>query len=110
MLDSLFTEGIDMTYAIFCVEKTQASKINKILRDDLISRQSILVRDATALNIEKDVRYVLIEGNEDALKKAEELFLETGKKIADEDAKSIYDKIKAEESDVAEGVGFIFGD
>lgn len=99
-----------MSYAIFCVEKTQASKINKILRDDLISRQSILVRDATALNIEKDVRYVLIEGTEDALKKAEELFSETGKKIADEDAKTIYNKIKSEEQDVATGVGLIFGD
>jgi hypothetical protein len=102
--------GIDMSYAIFCVEKTQASKINKILRDDLISRQSILVRDATALNIEKDVRYVLIEGTDDALKKAEELFTETGKKLEEGDAKTIYDKIKSEESDVASGVGFIFGD
>ncbi len=99
-----------MHYAIFCVEKTQTSKINKILRDDLISRQSILVRDATALDIEKDVRYVLIEGTDDALKKAEELFTETGKKLEEGDAKTIYDKIKSEESDVASGVGFIFGD
>jgi hypothetical protein len=99
-----------MSYAIFCVEKTQASKINQILRDDLISRQSILIRDASALNIEKDVRYVLIEGSDEALKKAEELFTETGKKIGEDDAKSIYSKIKNEEEDVASGVGFIFGD
>ncbi len=99
-----------MNYAIFCVEKTEASKINKILRDDLISRQSISIRDANALNIEKDVRYVLIEGNEDALKKADELFSETGKKLGEKDAKTIYDMIKTEESDAATGVGFIFGD
>jgi hypothetical protein len=99
-----------MSYAIFSVEKTQASKINKILKDDLISRQSISIRDASVLNIEKDVRYVLIEGSDDAIKKAEEMFSEVGKKEDDEEAKNIYDKIKSEEGDVASGVGMIFGD
>ncbi|UCE38291.1 MAG: hypothetical protein JSW00_03375 [Thermoplasmata archaeon] len=99
-----------MSYAIFSVEKTQASKINKILKDDLISRQSISVRDAKALSIEKDVRYVLIEGTDEAIAKADELFSEVGKKEDEEEAKNIYDKIKSEESDVATGVGMIFGD
>lgn len=99
-----------MSYAVFSVEKTQASKINKILKDDLISRQSISVRDASALNIDKDVRYVIIEGTDEALKKAEELFVEAGKKEDDEEAKAIYDKIKSQEGEVAQGVGLIFGD
>ena len=84
-----------MSYAIFSVEKTQASKINKILKDDLISRQSISIRDASVLDIEKDVRYVLIEGSDDAIKKAEEMFSDVGKKEGDEEAKNIYDKIKS---------------
>ncbi len=99
-----------MSYAVFSVEKTQASKINKILKDDLISRQSISIRDASALNIDKDVRYVVIEGSDEAIKKAEELFGEAGKKEDEEYAKSIYDKIKSQEGDVAQGVGMIFGD
>ena len=99
-----------MSYVIFSVDKSQVSKVNQILRDDLVSRQSIALRDASALNIEKDVRYVLIEGTDEAMKKAEELFAEVGKKEEGEEAKSIYDKIKNEESEVAEGVGFIFGD
>jgi hypothetical protein len=99
-----------MNYAVFSVEKTQASKINQILKDDLISRQSISVRDASALNIEKDVRYVLIEGTDDAIEKANQLFLEVGKKEGVEEAKGIYEKIKSEESDAASGVGLIFGD
>ena len=99
-----------MSYVIFGVDKTQVSKVNQILRDDLVSRQSIVLRDASALNIEKDVRYVLIEGTDEAIKKAEELFAEVGKKEDDEEAKNIYNKIKSEENDVAEGVGFIFGD
>ncbi len=99
-----------MSYVIFSVEKTQVSKVNQILRDDMVSRQSIVLRDASALNIEKDVRYVLIEGTDEAIKKAEELFAEVGKKEDEDEAKNIYNKIKSEESDVAEGVGFIFGD
>lgn len=99
-----------MSYVIFSVERSQVSKVNQILRDDLVSRQSITMRDASALKIEKDVRYVLIEGTEEALKKAEELFADVGKKEDDEEAKNIYSKLKSEESDVAEGVGLIFGD
>ena len=99
-----------MNYVIFSVDKTQVSKVNQILRDDLVSRQSIVLRDASALNIEKDVRYVLIEGTDEAIKKAEELFAEVGKKEDDEEAKNIYNKIKTEESDAAVGVGLIFGD
>ncbi|UCE73541.1 MAG: hypothetical protein JSV56_11010 [Methanomassiliicoccales archaeon] len=102
--------GIGMNYAIFSVDKSQASKINKILKDDLISRQSIFIRDAQALSIDKDVRYVLIEGSDEAIKKAEELFKDAGKKEDEAEAKSIYNKIKNEESDVAQGVGLIFGD
>ncbi|UCF08583.1 MAG: hypothetical protein JSW28_02525 [Thermoplasmata archaeon] len=99
-----------MNYVIFSVDKSHVSKINQILRDDLVSRQSISVRDASALNIEKDIRYVLIEGTDEAIKKAEELFTDIGTKEDEEEAKTIYNKIKSEESDVAEGVGFIFGD
>jgi hypothetical protein len=99
-----------MGYVIISVDKTHASKINTILKDDLISRQSIVIRDASAMNIEKDVRYVLIEGSEESLKKAEELFKEIGKIESGEDAKSIYSKIMGEETDVASGVGMLFGD
>ena len=99
-----------MSYVVFSVEKSQASKINKILKDDLVSRQSISVRDASALNINKDVRYVVIEGTDEALKKADELFSEVGKKENEEEAKNIYNKIKSEEGNVAQGVGLIFGD
>ncbi len=99
-----------MSYVIFSVDKSQVSKVNQILRDDMVSRQSIVMRDASALNIEKDVRYVLIEGTDEAIKKAEDLFAEVGKKEDDEEAKNIYNKIKSEESDAAEGVGLIFGD
>lgn len=99
-----------MVYAVFSVEKSNIEKANEVLKDDTVSRQSIAVRDATALEIKKDVRYILIEGSESALKKAEELFKNIGKKEDKKTAKQIYEKIKKEEENVAEGVGFVFGE
>lgn len=61
-------------YAIFSVEKSNIGKADEILKDDIVSRQSITIRDASALGIDSENRYILIEGNKDAIKKAEELF------------------------------------
>lgn len=97
-----------MVYAVFSVEKENLEKIDDVLKDELVSKQSIAIRDASALGLEKEVRYVLIEGNKEALKKAEELFKEIGEKEEEKEAKEVYGRIKEQEEDVAEGVGFIF--
>ena len=134
-------------YAVFSVEKNNIGKADEILKDDAVSRQSIAIRDASALGVDSENRYILIEGNEQAIKRAEELFKgieeklaeeeigkgveiepeeelleaseekaeeaskkEIGRKLPEKDASEIYDKIKKEEENVAEGVGFIFGE
>jgi len=98
--------GDVMAYAIFSVKKENIDKTVEILKDDVVSRQSIVVRDADALNIKKDVQLILIEGDQEAINRAEELLKGIGIKEKD---KNIYEKFKEEEKDVAEGVGFIFG-
>lgn len=97
-------------YKVFEIPRENVGKAKEILRDNTISRQSIAVRDATGLGIDKDLQYILIEGTEDALKRAEELFAEKDTGKLAEDGTEIYEKIKKEEETVAEGVGFIFGD
>ena len=99
-----------MVYIIFEVKKDQLGKVNELLKDDLVNRQSILTRDASALGIEKDVFYTKIEGNEDGLKRAEELGKEFEfVKLDEEEAKKIDAKIKEEEESAADGMGMIFG-
>ncbi len=99
-----------MAYVIFEVPSEQQSKINNLIKEDLISRQSILTRDAKALNIDKDVSYVKIEGSEDAIKKAEELAEELEfKKLDEKEASEINDKIREQEDSAADGMGMIFG-
>lgn len=99
-----------MTYVIITVPNENKNKIKEVLRDDIVSRQSITTRDASALKIEKEVQYVLIEGEESALDRAKELFKDLGTVEEGQAAEDIYSKFKADEEGAAVGVGFLFGD
>ncbi len=99
-----------MAYVIFSVPEENQNKIRTILQDDVVSRQSITTRTAAALEIDKKVHYVLIEGQESALARAKELFEEIATLEEGDNSEEIYEKIKSEEKDVATGVGFLFGD
>ena len=99
-----------MTYVIFEVKTEEVSKINQMLKDDLVSRQSILNRDASSLNIKKDVSYIKIEGSEEGLKKAKEIAKELKfKKLNNKESIEINIKIKEQEDSAADGMGMIFG-
>ncbi|MFQ6060813.1 MAG: hypothetical protein ACE5KV_05925 [Thermoplasmata archaeon] len=96
-------------YVLFKVPVEKRGKVNQLLKDDLVSRQSIIVRDASALMMEGKETYVLIEGSDEALKKAEELFEEIGEKLEGKEAEDIYSKIKEKEEDATGGMGLLFG-
>jgi hypothetical protein len=99
-----------MTYVIFEVKTENISKINDLLKDDLVSRQSILTRDSSSLNINKNVSYLKIEGSNEGLKKAEELAKEYEfKKLSNKEADEINKKIAEQEDSAADGMGMIFG-
>ena len=98
-----------MVYVIFEVKKEDSGKINTIIKDDLVSRQSIITRDASSLDIKGDCTFLKIEGSKDALKKAEELAKELGfKKLGDKKAKNVDEKIMAQDDSAASGMGMIF--
>ena len=98
-----------MVYVIFEVKSEDAGKINKIIKDDLVSRQSILTRDSSSLNIKGEFLYLKIEGSDAGIKKALELAKEHGlKKMDDKKAKNINDKIAEQEDSAATGMGMIF--
>lgn len=99
-----------MVYVIFEVKKEKLGKINELLKDDTVNRQSILTRDASSIGIDKDVTYLKIEGSEKGLKRAEELAEEYEfTKLSDANAKDVNQKIKEQEDQAADGMGMIFG-
>ncbi|WP_455393274.1 hypothetical protein [[Eubacterium] cellulosolvens] len=99
-----------MAYIIISVPNENKNKVKEVLRDDIISRQSITTRDASALKIEKEAQLILIEGEDNALERAKELFKDLGTLEEGQVAEDIYAKFKKDEEGAAAGVGFIFGD
>jgi len=97
-------------YIVFEVPKEKARQADKALKDNIVSRQSIVVRDAKTLDVDKDVQFIMIEGSEEGIKKAKELFEEIGSVMPDAEGKNIYDKIKDQDDAAASGVGMLFGD
>jgi len=98
-----------LTYIIFEVKSEDVGKINKLIKDDIVSRQSILTRDSSSLEIKGDVSYVKIEGSDKGLKQAKELAKELGfKKLVQKKAKEVNEKIEEQEDSAASGMGMIF--
>jgi len=98
-----------LSYIIFEVKSDEIGKINKIIKDDVVSRQSILTRDSNSLNLKGDFSYLKIEGSQQGLKRAEELAKELKiKKLDNKQAKKINDVIIEQEDSAASGMGMIF--
>ena len=98
-----------MSYVIFEVPADQKGKINTLTKDDIVSRQSILTRDANALDIDSDVTFVKIEGSDNGVKRAKELAKELElKKLEEKKAQEINEKIQQQEDSAADGMGMIF--
>jgi len=98
-----------LTYVIFEAKSEDAGNINKLIKDDMVSRQSIFLRDSNSLDIKGNLSYVKIEGSKDGIKRAEELAKELKlKKLDEKKAKKIDEKIKEQEDSAATGMGMIF--
>jgi len=98
-----------LTYVIFEVKSEDSGKINKLIKDDLVSRQSILTRDSNSLDMKGDYSYVKIEGSAQGIKRAEELAKELElKKVDEKKAKKINTMIAEQEDSAASGMGMIF--
>jgi hypothetical protein len=98
-----------LAYLIFEVKSDEIGKINKLIKDDLISRQSILTRDSSSLSLKGDFSYLKIEGSDEGLKRAEKLAKELElKKLDEKKAKEINTKMEEQEESAASGMGMIF--
>lgn len=104
-----------MSYAVFTVKNEDADAVQGLYEDDLVGRQSITVREAESLDVadapdaDADVRYVVVEGSDEAVEKAGELLGDAGERLEDEVAALVFEAIKEAEEAGAAGMGMIFG-
>ncbi len=92
-------------YAVFKFSKG-AKEIDALYRDDVVSRQSIIKRDGASLGMDTGV-YVVVEGTEDAIKRAREIAGDFA--IEGSEAERVFEKIKEEENSASLGMGALFG-
>ena len=97
-----------MAHVVIGVKREFVSKVQELLKDDLVSRQSITTREASALEMKSDLYLVIIEGNEKGVERAREVFKPVGEPLPEKEAKEVFDKVKAEEEKASMGVGMIF--
>jgi len=98
-----------MDFIIVAIPKDKGAVLGRLVQDDLISRQTLNIREAKGLGIDKDETYVLIEGSEAALKKAVEVVSTDATVVPSPAKEEIRELLKKAEDEVAEGLGLMFG-
>jgi len=101
----IFLIGMKEIFLVSSENKAKAEEAVK--KDDLVSRSSIVVRSADSLEIKEDGYFIIIDGKDEAIKKAEELLKDLAKKYK---KKEIVEKKMQEQEDSAiVGFGNILG-
>ena len=95
-------------YRVFRLTPAQADQVNVLTADDVVSRQSVTVRDAKSLGLKGDDRYVVVEGSDAALGRAVEL-LKGITPLKGAEAEDVYRRFRAQDEQAASGMGLIFG-
>lgn len=97
-----------MAWTIFTVPSSKRTELDAALRDDVVSRQSQKVREASALGGPADSLYVLVEGSESAVRRSGELLAVIGSRLPPADGEALYRRFKEEEEAASAGMGLFF--
>ena len=96
-------------YRVFRVPPAHASRVDAVLKDDLVGRQSILQRDARSLGVEGEGTILLIEGGEVGVARAEALLKDVAAVLTSAEAEKAYARFRSQDDDAASGMGLLFG-
>jgi len=96
-------------YRVFRVPRGAATQLDLLSKDDLVSRQSIVVREASALGIPGDGSIVLVEGSEAGVARAEALLKEASVMLSGAEAEAAYRSFRSQDENAASGMGLLFG-
>lgn len=94
-------------YRVFRVPSAGAQEA--LLKDDLVSRQSVEVRDAKALGVGGEGTLILVEGAEAGVARAEALLQGVGRALPGPEAEAVYRRFRSQDDEAASGMGLIFG-
>ena len=91
---------------VYDIKPSELAKAQDVLgKDDLVSRQSIYTRSAASLGFKEDKIYLIIDGSEESIKRADQLLKSAAARVKDKT--EILRKFDEIENAAAEGFGFL---
>lgn len=97
-----------MAWTLWRVAAARKTDLDRVLADDLVSRQSHKIRDAATAGGPAGELYVLIDGSEPAVHRAEELLGPVGTRLPPDEAGPLRAKFLDEDDAAAAGMGLFF--
>ncbi len=98
-----------MQWITFVKKENVGKAEDKLRSDEIAAKQSIVIRDAKSLDIEKDGSFFLINGTEEGIEKCKELINEFVEEVDEKFLNKAKEKIEDEEEKAAEAFGGILG-
>ena len=93
---------------VFLVKREDKGKAEDALKkDDLVSRQSIVIRECSALGFEEEGYFIILDSSKEALQKAEELLKGLAEKYKNKE--EVLAKFDEQEESAMQGFGMIVG-
>lgn len=97
-----------MPFQVYRFTGAQRAQLDAALGDDILSRQSLVIRDARHFGVPGDWTFLFVEGTDAGILRADAVLLDFGERAPD--AKVLMDLLRAEEDAAATGLGSVFGD
>lgn len=98
-----------MPHRVYRFPTSARAKMEEALGDDILSRQSLTVRDARHFGVPGDYVFLFVEGEEKGMIRADAVLLDIGGERAP-GGDALYEMLKQEEDAAASGLGSVFGD
>lgn len=95
-----------MPFQVYVVQSGDRAKLDAALADDILSRQSIAVKDARHFGRTGSDVFVFVDGTEAGILRADALLLDFASRAPDADA--LHAQLAAEDDEAASSLGAIF--
>lgn len=96
-------------YVIFHLKEKGPEITGELSSDDEIGRITIMTKETSKISDLKGGILVLIEGVDNTVKKAVEIIGSRGVMLKENEASEIYTRMKGENENADQGVGYLFG-
>ena len=96
-----------MPYQVYQLKSSDRVRLEQALTDDILSRQSLQIRDARHFGAPGDWLYLFVEGSDAGILRADALVLQFSERAPN--AAALHQMLKDEDDAAAAGLGSIFG-